>query len=87
MEAYQQLALGGEQHVVVGAHGGVAEGLCDVGLSGAARPGDEDRDLLGDEPAARQLGDEALVDGGVEVEVELFERLGGAEPPRGGSAG
>ena len=87
IEACQQLALGGEQHVVVGANGGMAERLCDVGLSGAARPGDEDRDLLGDEPAGRQLGDEALVDGGVEVEVELLEGLGGNGSLRGGCAG
>ena len=63
IEACQQLTLGGEQHIVVGANGGVAEGLRDVGLSGAAWPGDE-----------------GLVDGGIEVEVELLERLGGAEP-------
>ena len=37
IEACQQLALGGEQHIVVGANGGVAERLRDVGLSGAAR--------------------------------------------------
>ena len=38
IEAYQQLTLGGEQHVVIGTSGGLAERLCDVGLSGTARP-------------------------------------------------
>ena len=79
IEARQQLALGGEQHVVVGTNSGVAERLCDVGLPRAARPGDEDRDLLGDEAAGGQLGDEGVVDGGIEVEVELLEGFRGAE--------
>ena len=43
-------------------------------------PGDEDRDLLGDEPAGRQVGDEGPVDGGIEVEVELLKGFRGAEP-------
>ena len=62
IEARQQLALGGEQHVVVGAHGGVAERLCDVGLSGAARSGDEDRDFLGDEAAGDELEEVGIGD-------------------------
>ncbi len=53
MEARQQLALGGEQHVVVGANGGMAEGLCDVGLSGAARPGAEDDGVGRSPPCCR----------------------------------
>ena len=80
IEACQQLTLCGEEHIVVGANNGVAEGLCDVGLSGAARSSDEDRDFLGDEAAGGEVGDEGLVDGGIGAEVELLERLGGAEP-------
>ena len=53
--------------------------MCDVGLPRAARPGDEDGDFLGDEAAGGELGDEGLVDGGIEVEVELLEGFRGAE--------
>lgn len=73
VERAEELALGGEQHVMAFTHGGVTERLGDVAFAGAAGPGDEDRDFFRNEAAGGELDDEGLVDGVVEVVIELLE--------------
>ena len=67
------LEVGGEQHIVAGADGAVAQGLGDVAFAGAAGADDEHADLLLDEPAGGQLHDQGAVDVRVEGEVELLQ--------------
>lgn len=55
MERFEVLALGREQHVVAEAHGAVAEGLSEMGLARASRPGDQHGDLLVDVSAGGQF--------------------------------
>ena len=62
-----------------GAHGTVAQRLCEVALAGAARSGDEHVGAFGDETAGGEILDERLVKLGDEAEVELLDRFVRAE--------
>ena len=75
----QQLALGGEDHIVAAADRLMTQGLGDVTLARACGSGDEHRGLLFHEAAGGQVHDLGLVDVGVEGEVEAFEGLLRAE--------
>ena len=61
MQVAQQFRLRGKQHVVALPYGAVADGLGDMALAGAARPGDQQGDFFLDEAAGGQVPDEFLV--------------------------
>ena len=55
----------------------MSDGLCDMALAGSAGSGDEDRGLFAEEAAGHEVVDQGGIDSGVEVEVELLDRLAG----------
>ena len=57
----------------------MSDGLCDMALAGSAGSGDEDRGLFAEEAAGHEVVDQGGIDSGVEVEVELLDRLAGRE--------
>ena len=73
IELPEHLALGGEEDVIPVADSAVTQGLGDVAFSGSAGTDNKDTDLLVYEPAGCQIHDQALVDGGVEREIELLK--------------
>src|SRR5215204_4688252 len=74
-EGGEQRGGTGEEHRVPGLDGGAAEGDREMRLADTGRP--EDQHILGaaDKAAGRQLTDQALIDRGLELELELLERL------------
>ncbi len=86
---------GGKQDIITGPDGAMPQGLGDVAFAGSAGAHDQDGDLLLDEPAGSQVGDQGAVDVGVEGKVKLLQGLLVAEvgPAKGrgepllGSAG
>ena len=79
VELSQQLGLCGEQCVVPGSDGEVAQGLGDVAFASAAGSCNQYRDLFLYEGTGGQVLDEGLIDGGVEGEVEALEGFLSAE--------
>lgn len=73
----EERGSGDEERRVAGLDGGASERDGQVRLADAGRT--EEQDVLGggDEAAGAQLADELLVDGRLELEVELLERLDG----------
>jgi hypothetical protein len=71
----EHLGGGCEQDVVAGAAGAMAEGLSDVRLAGAGAANEQDVFVALDEGAGRQFDDARLGDLGVEMEIEVLERL------------
>ena len=65
----------GEEDRVAGLDGGAAEGDGEMRLADAGRAEEQDILGLGDEAAGGELANQPLIDGGLEFEVELFERL------------
>jgi len=61
VELSKQLGLCGEEDVVAVSDSNVSEGLCDVAFSRAARPDDQNGDLLFDEAAGGEVLDKRLV--------------------------
>lgn len=83
MDLGEHSGSSGEQDVISGPDGAVAQSLGDVALPGAAGTDDEAADLFLDEPAGGQLGDQGAVDARIEGEVKLFQ---GLLVPEGGPA-
>ena len=75
----QELALGGEDHVVALTDGDVTEALGQVALAGAAGPGDEHAHALVEEAQGGEFLDQGAVERRQAVEVEGLEGLAGAE--------
>ena len=72
-ERAEQRVPSGEQHVMAGAHRAVSERPGELQLAGAAVVGGEDCEVLVDAAAAGELVDVAVLDAGIDVEVELLE--------------
>lgn len=79
LHAREQLRLGCEQDLMALTHGAMAEGLGEMAFPCSAGSGDEEIGGFLDKAAGSQFLDEAAVDAGVEVEVELLDGLLGAE--------
>lgn len=79
VQAGEQLRAGGEEDVVPLTHGAVSERLRQMAFPGAARADDQHRGALVDVAPGREVMDQGAVGRGQAVELEAFERLGGAE--------
>ena len=67
--------MGGEHDIVAPAYCAVTDGLGDMALAGTAGAGDQHGDLLLNEPARGKIGDELLVDAGIEVKIKALQCL------------
>ena len=79
VQACEQLRAGGEDDVVPLAHGAVPERLRQMALAGAAGADDQHRRAFVDVAPGGEVMDQGAVGRGQAVELEAFERLGGAE--------
>jgi hypothetical protein len=77
--AGDQVGGGDVGDAVAGIHGQVAKGEGQVGLADAGGADQQHVGVLVDEPQGGQLLDEGAVDGGLGVEVEVFQPPGGRE--------
>lgn len=79
VQAGEQLRAGGEDDVVPLTHGAVPERLRKMAFPGAAGANDQHRGALVDVAPGGEVMDQGAVGRGQAVELEAFERLGGAE--------